>query len=260
MPEWTARVSHAVFRLLMVGAALAGAYKQPLFKALEHPDPEIQALPRRVLPDFSPEDTTENALAQKEMAFLLQFTVCDLNATVEAQDAVFDPIAKWLLQSILSDKEARKAMTDRFEQRRGRAEYCLKLEAYEEEEMRYYVGLLDDGCSAHSHSDAHLMVWELMKMFWLVEQVRPYFGYGVLDRYTPCPPPTQGVDADENNRDPLESAIAVFFGIFGAEETLLLSTKGPPKTMITSPAVPKTKEDNMSVAVFSTTSSTTPDD
>src|SRR4051812_1810967 len=30
-----------------------------------------------------------------------------------------------LLQSILSDKEARKAMTDRFEQRRGRAEYCL---------------------------------------------------------------------------------------------------------------------------------------
>ena len=50
MPEWTARVSHAVFRLLMVGAALAGAYKQPLFKALEHPDPEIQALPRRVLP------------------------------------------------------------------------------------------------------------------------------------------------------------------------------------------------------------------
>ncbi len=33
MPEWTARVSHTVFRLLIVGAALARAYKEPLFKA-----------------------------------------------------------------------------------------------------------------------------------------------------------------------------------------------------------------------------------
>jgi len=46
MPEWRARISQAVFRLLIVGAALAGVYQEPLFKAAEHPDPEIQALPR----------------------------------------------------------------------------------------------------------------------------------------------------------------------------------------------------------------------
>ena len=81
-------------------------------------------------------------------------------------------------------------MADRFEQHRGRAEHCLRLEEYKEEELRCYVGLLTDGCSAHSYSDAHLVVWELMKMFWLVEQVRPYHYDGVLDRHTPCPPPT----------------------------------------------------------------------
>ncbi len=84
MPERTACVSYAVFQLLIVGAALVRAYKETLFKALEHSDPEIQALPGRVLPYFSLENSTENALTQKEMAFLLQFTVCDLNATVEA--------------------------------------------------------------------------------------------------------------------------------------------------------------------------------
>lgn len=70
MPEWTARVSHAVFRLLIVGAALAGAYKEPLFKALEYPDPQIRALPQRV-PQVDAQNTWERKLGQKEMAFLL---------------------------------------------------------------------------------------------------------------------------------------------------------------------------------------------
>ncbi len=52
-------------------------------------------------------------------------------------------------------------------------------------------------------------------------------------------------------RPALVSAIGVFFGIFGAKKTLLLSTDGPPKNMITSPAVPETKEGSMSVAEFS---------
>ncbi len=111
-------------------------------------------------------------------------------------------------------------------------------------------GLSTDGRGAHSHSDAHLVVWELMKMLWLVEQVRPYYYDGVLDRSTPLPSSTQGVDADKNNRGTLKSATAVFFGIFGAEETLLLSKKKPLENIITSLAVPKTKEGNVSVAAF----------
>ena len=264
MPEWTARVSHAVFRLLIVGAALAGAYKEPLFKALEHPDPEIQALPRRVPREPSHitwEWARDNKLGHKEIAFLLQFAVCDLDASLEAQDAVFGPIADWLLESILSDKESRQAMADRFEQRRGRATYCLHWEEWEEEGLQCPVGLLTDGRG--TYSDAHLVVWELMKMLWLVEQVHPIAGsYSVLDRLTSRPPSTtQGVDAGEHSQGPLESAVAVFFGMFRAEETLLTARrlKGPIENLITYPAVPETKEEGygdgklpstMSVVVF----------
>jgi hypothetical protein len=244
MPEWTARVSHGVFRLVIVGAALAGAYKEPLFKALEHPDPEIQALPRRVPRDAS-QDTWQDTLGHKEMAFLLQFAVCDLGATLEAQDAVFGPIADWLLESILSDTESRQAMADRFEQRRGRATFCILGDEWEEE-YRCPLTLLTDGRG--THSDAHLVVWELMKMLWLVEQVHPIihsYGHGVLDRCTPRPPSTtQRVDADEHSQGPLESAVAVFFGMFRAEETLLTARplEGPTQNLITYPAVPETKE------------------
>ena len=254
MPEWNADVSHAVFRLLIVGAALAGAYNEPLLKALEHPDPEIKALPRRVPRDYSQHNwRRKENLSQKEMTFLLQFAVCDLDATLEAQDVVFGPIAEWLLGSILSDKESRQAMADRFRLGYGRAEFCLSQDKDEEQEP-CPLSLLPDGCS--SHSDAHLVVWELMKMFWLVERIRPYGLQGsVLDRRRPRPPsPRDDVGAPNNKRGPLDSAVAIFFGMFRAEETLLATT-----WLTTYPAVLETKEEDMgdgklprsmSVAVF----------
>lgn len=247
-----------MFRLLIVGAALAGAYKEPLFKALEHPDPVIQALPRH-----AQNDSKGYTVGQKEMAFLLQFAVCDLDATMEAQDAVFGPIAEWLLESILSDSESRQAMADCFAQGRGRAGFCLyRAERAEEgeEEVRCPLGLLPDHLG--SHSDAHLVVWELMKVLWLVDQVLPYYNNGALKRLTPRPPSKQSVDADNDGWGPLESAVGVFFGMFMAEETLLTTTppQGRPGTpMITFPAVSETKNENhskgklpssMSVTVF----------
>ncbi|KAL2126063.1 hypothetical protein VTI74DRAFT_1835 [Chaetomium olivicolor] len=42
--EWMARVSHALSRALIVGAALAGTYREPLLKAKEHPVPDIRAI------------------------------------------------------------------------------------------------------------------------------------------------------------------------------------------------------------------------
>ncbi|KAK3897340.1 hypothetical protein C8A05DRAFT_39109 [Staphylotrichum tortipilum] len=195
MPEWRSRVSQTLFWLLTIGAALAGAYKEPLLVALSHPDPDIRALARRVPADYSCANSTgeegqgEGRLGQKEMAFLLQFAVCDLGAMLEAQDAVFGPVADWLLDSILSDHAARRAMADRFDK---------------------------------GHSDAHLVVWELMKMFWLVEQIRPYpLTYSMLDRQAPLSPRDVGADESDAPRGPVESAVAVFFGMFRSEETLL---------------------------------------
>jgi hypothetical protein len=244
-------VSHAVFRLLILGAALAGVYREPLLRAMEHPDPEIRALP----------DPELSRLTQKQMAFLLQFAVCDLSATLEAQDAVFGPIAEWLLESILSDQESRQAMAKRFEKRCGRAGFCISQEEDEEGE-NCPVGFTDD--TTGSHSDAHLVVWELMKMFWLVERVRPYeldHGQGILDRDSPCPPSTpQDAGADENSRGPLESAVAVFFGMFKAEETTLSMPPDRGSHLKTYPAVSEIAEGDrknekflggMSVAEFS---------
>ena len=201
-------------------------------------------------------------LGQKEMAFLLQFAVCDLEATLEAQDAVFGPIAEWLLDSILSDKEARRAMADRFERGYGRARFCLSRKEDDGDSEQSWgpcpVSHLPDGRG--SHSDAHLVVWELMQMFWLVEEVRPYGLQGsMLDRRAPRAPSTPDGGANEDNRKPLESAVAIFFGMFRAEETLLPTSDSPRPRLITYPAVPETNEQDhgdgklprsMSVAVF----------
>lgn len=249
MPEWRARVSHAVFRLLIVGAALAGAYQEPLFRAREHPDPDIQALPQRA--QVVPGNNDGISLTQKEMDFLLEFSVCDLDATLEAQDAIFGPIADWLLENILSDKAPRQAMAARFEERRGRAEYCLE-EGGPDGDCA--LNILADGRG--THSDAHHVAWELMQMFWLVSRLRLWSRHGILDRNTPCPPSSQGADAGGSRWGPVptESAVAVFFGVFKAEETLLKPIHGVPPGpqpssykydgfyMKSYPAVPSTME------------------
>lgn len=85
-----ARVSHAILRVLIVGAALAGTYWEPLLEIKAHRDFEIRAL-------------LTNHPTQRWVDFVLSFTVCDLEATIEAQDALFAPLADWLLEDILQD-------------------------------------------------------------------------------------------------------------------------------------------------------------
>ncbi len=217
MPEWRARVSRAVFRLLIVGAALAGAYQEPLFRAREHPDPDIRALVQRVTL-VVPGDEDSITLTQKELDFLLQFPICDLDATLEAQDAIFGPLADWLLESIMSDEAARQAMAERFEERRGRAEYCI-----EEGGPGHGCPLdvLADGRG--THSDAHLVVWELMQLLWLALRFRPSSHDSIFQGDTACPPSSCGADAGGGRWGPVEteSAVAVLFGVFRAEEAVL---------------------------------------
>ncbi|KAK4043228.1 hypothetical protein C8A01DRAFT_32717 [Parachaetomium inaequale] len=227
-PEWIARVDQAVFRVLIISAALAGAYQEPLFKAREHPDPEIKALLRRLPRDDSLAQGNYN-LGDKELAFLMQFAVCDLDATIEAQDAVFGPIAEWLHESILSDRASREAMAKRFDLGYGRA----------------------------GHSDAHLVVWELMKMLWVAEHVRPdgLDRSGVLGRVPPDPQTTEDLGVDEEiHHGPLQSAVAISFGKFRAERVMLpMHTFGPREGLTAHPEVPRTSEEDpsgMSIAVF----------
>ncbi|KAK3902419.1 hypothetical protein C8A05DRAFT_33898 [Staphylotrichum tortipilum] len=109
-------------------------------------------------------------------------------------------------------------------------------------------------------------------MFWMVEQVRPYpISGSLLDRGAPHPSAVPCTGGDRDGHIPFESAIALFFGKFRAEETLLVpQANGPPwEFASTYPTVPKitgpkeelveeaegleemkTPPRNMSIAVF----------
>ncbi len=198
MPEWQARVDQAVYRVLTLGAALAGAYQEPMFKAGEHPDPDINTLRKRAA------DHRHSESWGKKLAFLMQFAVCDLAAPLDAQEAIFGPVGDWLLENILSDRESREAMAERFERGCGRAEYCVS-----QDPGNCPVTLLADG--SDSHSDAHFVLLELMRMLWVVEYTRGSFDHR----------PPSDARADENTHGPLKSVIAVLPGAFRGDEIML---------------------------------------
>ena len=235
LPEWVDRVAQAALRAFIVGAALAGTYKEPMFKARAHPDPEIRTLPKRV----SRYDYWR--IGEKDLAFLLQFTICNLETTLEAQDGVFGPVAEWLLDSILSDQESRRAVAERFKENYGRAKCCR---GWADAEGRCPVDVVSGGSG--SHSDAHLVVWEVMKMLWVTQHFPPWgLGSDVLIRYSPYPHHTSS-QGNENDRGRLRSAVAVFFGLFRAEEVMLPLPIPPGRlagALRTSPAVFKTEEE-----------------
>ncbi len=221
LPEWMARLDQTAYRLLILGAALAGAYQEPLFKAREHPDPALKGLRKRF------ENHQSSTFLRDDVAFLAQFTVCDLEASPDAQHALFGPTAEWLLDNILSDKESRAAMSKRFEQRRGRASYCLSRD-------NCPMTVLADGRG--THSDAHLVLLELMRMLWLFHHARNMVDF----RH-----PFKGNDDDPEIEFPLSSAVAVFPGIFRACEVKLPYVVGSHKKCLVFdayPAVPRRGE------------------
>jgi len=201
MPEWFARVDQTVYRLLILGAALSGAYQEPFFKAREHPNPARRGLRERL------ENHQSSGFWQDDLAFLVEFTVYDLEASPDAQETLFGPVAEWLLDNILSDRESRAAMSKRFEQRCGRALLCLS-------RANCPVTVMADGSG--SHSDAHFVLLELMRMLWLFHHTRNMIDFGQLFE--------DDVDSEDSYSDwqfPFPSAVAVFPGVFRACEVKL---------------------------------------
>ena len=221
--EWIARVSQAVFRVLIVGAALAGTYWEPILAAYVHPDPEVRLL------------TTEGAeLEAKAWDFLLSFAAYDLEAPLEAQDALFAPLVEWLLANILGDQQGREAMAARFDKGVGRAKLCL--DRGEDENWPCPLATVI-GIDGSSHADAHLVVWELMKMFWVVEQLRPWNSpepppvsredlswlKSVVDPRQSASPPSS---SSTHSEPPPPLALAVLFGQWRAEKVALPTCPG----------------------------------
>ncbi|KAL8380667.1 hypothetical protein RB595_005103 [Gaeumannomyces hyphopodioides] len=208
MPEWEARVRKALYRLFTCAAALAGAYQKPFFKARASGDPVIKNLVHRF---HNKQDRYLVGLSDHELDFLERFTVCNMRASLEAEEAVFGPLCDWLLHSIMSDSESRQAYAERFEKGFGRALCCPNIKGsgpcpYPEELAR------GDG----SHSDSHPVVWEISKMIWLdhylAEEATPWF-------HCRCHSAAERISGFGK---PL---LAVFFGVFRAEEAVFEQTE-----------------------------------
>lgn len=123
MAEWDSRVRKAIHRILVCGAVLAGAYNETLMRAQASAGPEITSL-------VNPQS---DSLSTRQLDFLQQYTVCNMAATPEAEEAIFGALSDWLVDNILADTEATAAMADRSELSYGRASYCEQLESDERE-------------------------------------------------------------------------------------------------------------------------------
>ncbi|KAK4442320.1 hypothetical protein QBC34DRAFT_444252 [Podospora aff. communis PSN243] len=77
MPAWKAQFHKLIYRNLIAGAALAGAYNAPISEARISTDPEIQRL------------TSMDNLEAKHFAFFRQFAVANTDASAMEDDHIF---------------------------------------------------------------------------------------------------------------------------------------------------------------------------
>ncbi|GAB1312678.1 F-box domain-containing protein [Madurella fahalii] len=211
MLEWSRHVHKAIYRVFIAGAALAGAYTEPLFKA----SPELGL---ELVRDRDP-------LSRAQLNFLEQYAVCNMAASPEAEEAVFGAFGAWLFESILSDKNGREAMAYRFRSGYGRARRCQNLK-------RCPLRLVDGG----SHSDAHFVVWEVMKMVWAFDHAvdakhaitraaaapDPWSPASPASSVSPASsafPARYESQAEEGCDNAFRTALVALFGVFRAEES-----------------------------------------
>lgn len=164
MPEWSDRVHLAIYRTVIVAAGLAGAYHEPVLKAT---DPEAgMSLIVEQLKYAQEHPLNEPELTIKEVDWLKQFTVCNMSSTPEDEDAVFGRVANWLCGNILDNKSSRDAMAWRFANDLGRARYCRRRR---NSGQKCPLELVAEGYGTSTHADAHLVVWELMQVFFIFQ-------------------------------------------------------------------------------------------
>lgn len=135
LPGWLPQVHRAIYLSLILGAALAGAYREPLFCARSRDDAELQAI------------SGYGRLTAKQLDFVRGFPVCQTQAAQDAEQALFDCLSQWLIRAILADQPAR------VEKRVGRAPRCRG---------GSHCAVLLHGHL--EHEDGHLVVWHLMQL------------------------------------------------------------------------------------------------
>ena len=220
MPEWSARVHKDIYRTMIAGAALAGIYNEPLFRAKTHSDPRIQRLARNeeqlgrssifVRPD---------ALSLEEyFAFLNGFPVCRITLPPETEGKLFGPLAAWLVDNIVSDKQGREAMETKLCGRWGRGTGC---DYIQEPSPDCPLTSVEGG---KDHSDAHLLMWEIMQIVWAFIHI-----LGALQEDPRSGGDEQGQEEEEEEvrcegmeeGSATVEAVAVFFGTFQTQQVIV---------------------------------------
>lgn len=105
-------------------------------------------------------------------------------------------------------------MPARYEKGFGRVGFCLS----RQDSTCPLTTLVDTYSTDTSHSDAHLVVWELMKLLWVVEHLREL---SVLRAVPPQSPFCQCGEGILPTEPSPSSAAAVFFGAWRAVEVSL---------------------------------------
>ncbi|KAK3388681.1 hypothetical protein B0T20DRAFT_99861 [Sordaria brevicollis] len=209
MPEWSDRVRLSFYRTMIIAAGLAGAYHEPTRKAMDS-KADMPGILKKL--DQAHRDAHRHmseyvSLTEKEVNWLEQFAVCNIDATPEAEEAVFGRLAHWLLGNILEKDSRREAMAWRFARGLGRATYCRKLK---DSGRGCPVQLVVEGNNAWSHADAHLVVWELMQVLYVFTQILDYF------------PPVDDPDRGDPSR---VHALVVYPGPYVVQERQMLVNK-----------------------------------
>lgn len=103
-------------------------------------------------------DLSEKGQEDYLQEWVRKFVVVQNITVVEQEKPLFGFLDDWLMANILSDTTSRTAMGKQFERNIGSATQC------HEDSPLGAVEVL-------SHSDAHLVAWEVMKMFWMTQAI-----------------------------------------------------------------------------------------
>ncbi|KAK8047895.1 hypothetical protein PG996_015959 [Apiospora saccharicola] len=133
-PELHTRLRNAIYRVLICGAALAGAYTEPFHEA------------KRLGKTYVNDDPN----------YLEKFVVLALAPKQKYQEAVFESLATWLVEDILSDANTRNNLELEIEKQNGKDERCSSAKP---------CALKTPGkgdCIGR-----HLVYWSVMEMLWV---------------------------------------------------------------------------------------------
>lgn len=151
MAQWQARIDLAVYRSLILSATLSGLYLKPFFDAASGLPP--------------------GADWQSTVEYLSQSTVYNPGSSLASEEQMFGGVAAWLFEQILSDREGREDFATRFKEGAayGRGELCEYYQIDLGQECP--VTISDEIDGTFSHSDAHWVVWQLLQVFWMCENM-----------------------------------------------------------------------------------------